>query len=1158
MTQILLLLLLLFKYQHCGLLVAPVSGQWVSFVFLMSHSTAFHPGLSSKDIEEAAELFHVTSTDTVTVTGQQAASLFAQSNLPPETLAQIWDIADEKNLGGLDRRGFSIALKLIACAQKGLSPSLEVLSSNIPLPMLRPTSHLPLVQDSMTLEERSKYLHIFSALEPERKTISMDKVRPVFMRSKLPEETIEAIGQLVHKNRSNEMTKTEFILAMHYIERCMEGLQQLPDAIPFTIAALAQNKPPPPKRRERAPPIPKPSIQQASVGASVGASVTWSIDAEEELYYKSLFDAMDTQYNGYLSGNEVAHYFKNSSLSDTQLALIWDLADTQNKGYLSFKEFIIAAHIAKVCEGGCAVPSLLPESLTASIDALERSRKTKGSPLSPASDSRFSQKTSPVAVETLLEETRTRTTELLKREQSTKTAFEHLQYQKTQAEEALIEAQEQEKTALRRIDTLEKDCSRLKAEIQRILQAQDQQDGKTRAAQKHLATVTETHEALKAQSAFVQEPTRLQEKKAMASPQKALSPPPPPPPKSRLHRTQSALDTSPKAQGSKKKPPAPPAVVMKKKGSPGSIVNDIFLASDGSSFSATQSLSEPDVASTSIASVTTALVASTPFVLLEKDSKEQQEDVSFKATTDTLSAITQDSRDLNVSESTENGAQKVERINTRSSQDTTLMAAEGLELEDTLKKSENSTLDKQQAIHVLPTYEESVNEHKSILLESVNREPLKQDSIDIVKENTMDISHTQEQEASTETAMSSESSDASPLEQEDSVSAHTPITAPITDPESESVGKDPNEEDPSTDVEIHQHNKQAEVSEPSVETEKEDVSTKDAHRLSEQPTKENEIQTQDIDSLSTFQINTLVENHSHPSMSNVQPPPETSFEEAKETSLVTKLPASSEQEYKEAYRDISLEEYGYPTLLPPSTPQTTSQTTLHSPLNKIGPSPSTTEHDFEVVDNASIASSFASASMGEAPSHSDSVDEFDFMSSVVTNDPASVLTTATESSAMKTADNSIFLGKSRESMNSNTTISETSQYHGGVDTLEALPVNENSLPNVSDTTANTNELAISASASATTTTHTSLGYVGASRSPLSDAISPKEEASSFSSDEKHEHVTIASSDSTLPAKESDSINVLTGMGFTVDQAKDALRQYDNDLQKATNFLLDQF
>ncbi|CAO3579691.1 unnamed protein product [Absidia cylindrospora] len=39
--------------------------------------------------------------------------------------------------------------------------------------------------------------------------------------------------------------------------------------------------------------------------------------------------------------------------------------------------------------------------------------------------------------------------------------------------------------------------------------------------------------------------------------------------------------------------------------------------------------------------------------------------------------------------------------------------------------------------------------------------------------------------------------------------------------------------------------------------------------------------------------------------------------------------------------------------------------------------------------------------------------------------------------------------------------------------------------------------------------------------------------------------------------DSDSMKTLTNMGFTVDQAKEALERYDYDVQKATNFLLDQ-
>jgi epidermal growth factor receptor substrate 15 len=53
------------------------------------------------------------------ITGDVAVNIFGGANLSATTLGQIWGMADEDNKGFLNRKGASVAVRLIGWAQKG-------------------------------------------------------------------------------------------------------------------------------------------------------------------------------------------------------------------------------------------------------------------------------------------------------------------------------------------------------------------------------------------------------------------------------------------------------------------------------------------------------------------------------------------------------------------------------------------------------------------------------------------------------------------------------------------------------------------------------------------------------------------------------------------------------------------------------------------------------------------------------------------------------------------------------------------------------------------------------------------------------------------------------------------------------------------------------
>ena len=53
------------------------------------------------------------------LTGEVAVRIFGGAKLPPATLGEVWNIADEDNKGWLSKKGVAVAVRLMAWAQKG-------------------------------------------------------------------------------------------------------------------------------------------------------------------------------------------------------------------------------------------------------------------------------------------------------------------------------------------------------------------------------------------------------------------------------------------------------------------------------------------------------------------------------------------------------------------------------------------------------------------------------------------------------------------------------------------------------------------------------------------------------------------------------------------------------------------------------------------------------------------------------------------------------------------------------------------------------------------------------------------------------------------------------------------------------------------------------
>ncbi|OAD66875.1 hypothetical protein PHYBLDRAFT_128422, partial [Phycomyces blakesleeanus NRRL 1555(-)] len=350
-------------------------------------STSWESLLTPKEKLAYGQLFNIISVSNPgIITGQEAVRFFATSGVPHQILSEIWEAADKDNLGYLTPETFSIALKLIACAQHGREVSDPIFATPVPLPQFEgiklsvPPS--PVVQkqtsvnsnvDTIKPAEREKYISIFRAQDTVRGTMDAETARNILVKSKLPTDVLGQIWNLADVRKSGSLNATEFAIAMHYVAKLMDGsLTTLPAQLPpqgYMSSPVQSFAPSTPVARQMAAAMTPPQRARTidSLGNMAFAATTqptpWDVTAQEKTQSDAFFDKLDVRHAGVLQGKEAVEFFKNSQLPDADLAHIWDIADTQRSGQLTRDEFAIAMHLIHKRLRGDPLPPTLPSTL---------------------------------------------------------------------------------------------------------------------------------------------------------------------------------------------------------------------------------------------------------------------------------------------------------------------------------------------------------------------------------------------------------------------------------------------------------------------------------------------------------------------------------------------------------------------------------------------------------------------------------------------------------------------------------------------------------------------------------------------------------------------------------------------------------------------------
>ncbi|XP_036373279.1 epidermal growth factor receptor substrate 15-like 1 isoform X2 [Megalops cyprinoides] len=329
----------------------------------------------------------------------EAALFLKKSGLPDITLGKIWDLADPDGKGFLDKQGFYVALRLVACAQNGQDVSLSSLNLTVPPPKFKDTSSPSLSTASSTSdshwavrpEEKGKFDGIFESLAPVNGLLSGEKVKPVLINSKLPLDVLGRVWDLSDIDKDGHLDRDEFAVAMHLVYRALEK-EPVPSVLPSSLV-------PPSKRRKSvgvlpgtvpvlpaSPPPPKDSLRSTPSHGSMNSlnsagslspkhtlkssqhSVNWVVPVADRGRYDDIFLKTDADLDGFVSGQEVKEIFMQSGLPQNLLAHIWALADTRQMGKLTREQFSLAMHFIqqKVSKGldppQVLTPDMIPPS----------------------------------------------------------------------------------------------------------------------------------------------------------------------------------------------------------------------------------------------------------------------------------------------------------------------------------------------------------------------------------------------------------------------------------------------------------------------------------------------------------------------------------------------------------------------------------------------------------------------------------------------------------------------------------------------------------------------------------------------------------------------------------------------------------------------------
>lgn len=233
-----------------------------------------------------------------TVQGAQVVELMQRATkVSKSQLRTIWQLADHRQEGSLNRDEFFIALRLLALAQRGAELSMKGLRNFVgiqlipelrpkkvdppppPAPVADPLANIgrtPSFSWLVPVELISRYDKFFDGLDADRRGIIDGKQGfTFFSKSGLPRPTLRHIWQLADITVDGMLDREEFRQAMHLVTSVKNGRihvnhfpEQLHPSTPNWLRPIGTPVPPAPSQGTPQPPDSNPVDQSPVVATS--------------------------------------------------------------------------------------------------------------------------------------------------------------------------------------------------------------------------------------------------------------------------------------------------------------------------------------------------------------------------------------------------------------------------------------------------------------------------------------------------------------------------------------------------------------------------------------------------------------------------------------------------------------------------------------------------------------------------------------------------------------------------------------------------------------------------------------------------------------------------------------------------------------------------
>lgn len=353
------------------------------------------------------------------VTGEALRPLLSRSGLTTPVLSQVWALVDTEKKGFLNYTEFSAALRVIGHLQAhpGLnvdsalydSPApqpakfdnLSAVSSPVAIPGGMPQSSQSSIP-RVSANDISKFSQLFDRTTGGMAHIPGNKAKDIFLKAKLPTQTLGEIWALCDRDASGSLDKSEFIMAMHLIDLVLSknpSINPVPSVVPQevwnSIDLNGMSSPPPMNQRlsststnssinygNATSPVPgsipapmsasstgqysinrKPTYSGIATSAFGNAADDWILTPDKKTQFDSIFDSLDKNRVGSLGSQILVNFFLSSKLSQETLATIWDLADIHNNAEFTKVEFAIAMFLIQKKNAGQELPDVIPPQL---------------------------------------------------------------------------------------------------------------------------------------------------------------------------------------------------------------------------------------------------------------------------------------------------------------------------------------------------------------------------------------------------------------------------------------------------------------------------------------------------------------------------------------------------------------------------------------------------------------------------------------------------------------------------------------------------------------------------------------------------------------------------------------------------------------------------